>query len=127
MTRATIGSGAWMTTGCPLSDCLRQLLAVQRKDLLFRAPLVLDPDDRNFLSLGYGFLGSPLVLVQDRAVAEKYAQDGLLWGVAAMTNGVLIHRQVMGTIGFKLRQLFMWGDEVEYLRRAKMGVFSWPP
>jgi rhamnopyranosyl-N-acetylglucosaminyl-diphospho-decaprenol beta-1,3/1,4-galactofuranosyltransferase len=108
--------------GLPDVDCLRQLLTVEREDLLFRAPLVLDPEDRSFLSLGYG-LGSPSVFVQDRAVAEKHAQDGLLWGVAAMTNGVLIHRQVVAAIGLPLRQLFMWGDEIEYLARAKAAGF----
>ncbi len=108
--------------GQPAVDCLRQLLAVEREDLLFRAPLVLDPDDRNFLSLGYG-LGSPPVFVQDRALAENHAQDGLLWGTVAMSNGVLIHRRVVAAIGLPLKQFFLMADEVEYLRRVKTAGF----
>ena len=102
--------------GLPDVDCLRQQLAIEREDLLFRGALVLAPDDRNFLSLGYG-LGSPPVFVQDRAVAEKYAQDGLLWGAIAMTSGGPFlddERQGSVTVGTAGRQ-------------ARRSVFFQPP
>ena len=46
----------------------------------------------------------------------------LVYGVASLFNGTLIHSEVVKAIGIPDKSLFIWGDEVEYMTRAqKMG------
>lgn len=46
----------------------------------------------------------------------------LVYGVAFFFNGTLIHSEVVKAIGIPDKELFIWGDEVEYMTRAqKMG------
>ena len=61
----------------------------------------------------------------------------LVYGVASFFNGTLVHAEVVQAIGIPDKNLFIWGDEVEYMTRAqKMGfpvvtvpgsVFYHPP
>ncbi|HYD30120.1 MAG TPA: glycosyl transferase family 2, partial [Azospirillaceae bacterium] len=43
----------------------------------------------------------------------------VLMGHVNLFNGALIHRRVVETIGNVKREMFIWGDEYEYLLRAK--------
>jgi len=104
--------------GCPATDCLQQLVEIDQPGLLYRAPLVLDRDNHEALAFALGLPG-----VQSRltttAEALAAAKDGLLAGFACPFNGVLFHRQVFTTIGFPLKQMFLWGDETEFTFRAR--------
>ena len=71
-----------------------------------------------------------------RKVSDMTSVD-LVYGVASLFNGTLIHSDVVKAIGIPDKNLFIWGDEVEYMTRAqKMGfpvvtvpssVFYHPP
>ncbi|GGF10359.1 glycosyltransferase family 2 protein [Hymenobacter cavernae] len=71
-----------------------------------------------------------------RKVADMAPVD-LVYGVASFFNGTLIHSEVVKAIGIPDKNLFIWGDEVEYMTRAqKLGfpvvtvpssVFYHPP
>ena len=104
--------------GRPAADCLQQLLEVDQPGLLYRAPLVLDRDDHEVLAF---VIGPPTVPTRltTRTEALAAAKEGLIAGVACPFNGVLLHRQVFTTIGFPLKQMFMWGDETEFTLRAR--------
>ncbi|RZK90617.1 MAG: hypothetical protein EOO62_34815, partial [Hymenobacter sp.] len=56
-----------------------------------------------------------------RKVTDMTGLD-LIYGVASFFNGTLVHSDVVKAIGIPDKQLFIWGDEVEYMTRAqKMG------
>lgn len=113
--------------GCPAPDCLEQLLAISHPNLWYRAPLVIDEENHELLAFA---LRLPEILpfemkvpdnrplLTTRAEAVAAAADGLIVGAACPYNGVLVHRRVFEAIGFPLRQIFLFGDEVEFTRRA---------
>jgi len=108
--------------GWPARDCLERLLESDRPNFLYRAPLVLDRDNHEGLAFVVGLPGSE-VRLKTRAEAEAAAQNGFLDGIACPFNGILMHRDLMKAIGFPLKDMFMWGDEVEYyLRTRKAGI-----
>jgi rhamnopyranosyl-N-acetylglucosaminyl-diphospho-decaprenol beta-1,3/1,4-galactofuranosyltransferase len=56
-----------------------------------------------------------------RKVSDMAGLD-LIYGVASFFNGTLVHSGVVKAIGIPDKDLFIWGDEVEYMTRAqKMG------
>jgi len=56
-----------------------------------------------------------------RKVSDMAGLD-LRYGVASFFNGTLVHSGVVKAIGVPDKNLFIWGDEVEYMTRAqKMG------
>jgi rhamnopyranosyl-N-acetylglucosaminyl-diphospho-decaprenol beta-1,3/1,4-galactofuranosyltransferase len=56
-----------------------------------------------------------------RKVSDMTGLD-LIYGVASFFNGTLVHSGVVKAIGIPDKDLFIWGDEVEYMTRAqKMG------
>ncbi len=65
--------------------------------------------------------GGSLLTTRTEAVAA--ATNGLIAWVACQFNGVLLHHRVFETIGFPLRQMFMWGDESEFTLRAHRAGF----
>jgi rhamnopyranosyl-N-acetylglucosaminyl-diphospho-decaprenol beta-1,3/1,4-galactofuranosyltransferase len=108
--------------GYPTAECLQRLLEVDQPELLYRAPLVLDRDNDKALAFMLQPPDSPSLLTT-RADAVAAAKDGLIAGVACPFNGVLIQRRVFQTIGFPLKEMFMWGDEVEFTVRAHKAGF----
>ncbi|MGI4886564.1 MAG: glycosyltransferase [Janthinobacterium lividum] len=57
-----------------------------------------------------------------RKVTDMTGVD-LIYGVASFFNGTLVHRNVVKTIGIPDKDLFIWGDEVEYMTRAQKNGF----
>jgi hypothetical protein len=61
-----------------------------------------------------------IVFVTGVGAEQQVAQEFMvLWGAACPFNGVLIHRQVIQSIGLPLSGMFLWGDESEYFLRAR--------
>jgi rhamnopyranosyl-N-acetylglucosaminyl-diphospho-decaprenol beta-1,3/1,4-galactofuranosyltransferase len=108
--------------GYAAADCLARLLAVERNDLWFRAPLVLARD--NAAELAFVLSPSDDAILQTPDQFDAVAEGGLVWDVACPFNGVLIHRQVIQRIGLPLSGMFLWGDESEYCLRAKRAGFK---
>lgn len=108
--------------GYPEQDCLKRLLE-DGGDILYRAPLVLDREN-------YEKLAFVLTLPEDNArltthmEAQKAAHNGCLYGIACPFNGVLLHRDLMSAIGFPLKNMFMWGDEMEYFMRTERAGYT---
>jgi GT2 family glycosyltransferase len=47
----------------------------------------------------------------------------LVYGVAFFFNGTLVHSEVVKAIGIPDKNLFIWGDEVEYMTRIQKATF----
>ncbi len=113
--------------GCPAPDCLENLLSRQN-ELDVIGPAVVRPDDPARLtwklrSVHRGGRFRTWTSIASLQELSRLAPDGVYEGVAALFNGVLIRRTVPEAIGFVLADLFIWGDENEYLMRCKAACF----
>jgi rhamnopyranosyl-N-acetylglucosaminyl-diphospho-decaprenol beta-1,3/1,4-galactofuranosyltransferase len=103
--------------GQPQPDCLATLLEhVDRYDFL--GPAVVAEDDQRRLCFPIRIPGTARV-VHDLADVERAAVDGLLEDVVIPFNGVLVTRDLVSRIGLPREEFFIWGDDVEYLWRAR--------
>src|SRR5204863_1452398 len=99
------------------------LLAVERDDLWFRAPLCLARE--NAAQLAFALRPPDRdILVQTPEQFNSVTQDDLVWDVACPFNGVLIHREVIQSIGLPLSGMFLWGDESEYFLRVRRAGYK---
>lgn len=97
--------------GKPENNCLEILLS--KVDIAdFLAPVVLRIDKPDVLSFG---LRKDIKTLEDCKLKSK---DGILENVANPFNGVLLSRKLVNTIGFPKKEMFIWGDESEYLYRT---------
>ena len=103
--------------GTPAADCLQSLLPhLDTHD--FIGPAVVSEDDPGRLCFPIRVPGSSRVLhaVPD---LEAASASGLLEGVVIPFNGVLVTRELVERIGLPREEFFIWGDDVEYLWRAR--------
>ena len=103
--------------GQPQPDCLSTLLPhAGRYDFL--GPAVVADDDPRRLCFPIRIPGSARV-VHDLGDVERAATAGLLEDVVIPFNGVLVTRDLVDRIGLPREEFFIWGDDVEYLWRAR--------
>ena len=103
--------------GTPAPDCLELLLPhLATHDFL--GPAVVSEDDLQRLCFPIRVPGSSKVLhrIED---LETAAPSGLLDEVVIPFNGVLVTRDLVERIGLPREEFFIWGDDVEYLWRAR--------
>ena len=103
----------------PKHDALEKLLSKSSERYVLNSLVVSKEDSEK---LCFGIPKRPhafFVRLMSRVVdIEKYANNGLFpW--ANFFNGTLLKRDVITKIGFPNRDLFIWGDEVEYLLRIQ--------
>lgn len=114
--------------GCPAPDCLERLLACDGLDVV--GPAVVRPDDPSRLTWALRKVHPNGRYAALRSTSEDYTAlvrstgGGVYRGFAALFNGVLIHRRVPERVGYVLADLFIWGDENEYLLRCKAAGFQ---
>ena len=103
--------------GRPTPECLSTLLPhVGRYDFL--GPAVVAEGDVRRLCFPIRVPGTTKV-VHDLADVERAAVDGVLEEVVIPFNGVLLARDLVERIGLPREEFFIWGDDVEYLWRAR--------
>lgn len=103
--------------GVPPADCLSTLLGyTDRYDFL--GPAVVAEGEPDRLCFPIRLPGSARV-VHDLADVEAAAAGDVLEGVVIPFNGVLVGRELVERIGLPREEFFIWGDDVEYLWRAK--------
>ena len=109
---------AWLMDddGRPDPDCLARLL--RRDGLDFWGPAVLAEHDPSRLCFPIRIPGGSRV-VHRMAEVESAARDGLLTDVVIPFNGVLVTRELVARIGLPREEFFLWGDDVEFLWRAR--------
>jgi rhamnopyranosyl-N-acetylglucosaminyl-diphospho-decaprenol beta-1,3/1,4-galactofuranosyltransferase len=103
--------------GIPASDSLGLLLP-HAEAFDFLGPAVVAEDDATRLCFPIRLPGRAKV-VHDMADVEAAATDGVIEGVVIPFNGVLLARSLIERIGYPREEFFIWGDDVEYLWRAK--------
>lgn len=101
--------------GLPAPDCLITLL---EHDYDFWGPLVINEDDADALVFPVRPPGSATTL-RDVAQVRAAGRDGVLKDIVIPFNGVLVTRDLVDRIGLPRAEFFIWGDDVEYLWRAK--------
>jgi len=101
--------------GLPAPDALSTLLA--DKPLVFKGTLAIakgTPDETSFLyKLPSGKLSDNV-----REILAAYP-GGVIENYVTAFNGCLIHKRAIDKIGLPIKEFFIWGDEVEYTKRAK--------
>jgi rhamnopyranosyl-N-acetylglucosaminyl-diphospho-decaprenol beta-1,3/1,4-galactofuranosyltransferase len=103
--------------GQPTPDCLATLLR-HTEDHDFLGPAVVAEDDPHRLCFPIRLPGTARV-VHDLADVERAATQGVLEDVVIPFNGVLLSRALVERIGVPREEFFIWGDDVEYLWRAR--------
>ena len=109
----------WMMDddGIPEPDCLARLMAYDEQ-FDFWGPAVLAEQDPTRLCFPIRLPGGAKVVHQMSEVRAA-AKDGLIHDVVIPFNGVLVNRELVQRIGLVRGDFFIWGDDVEYLWRAK--------
>jgi rhamnopyranosyl-N-acetylglucosaminyl-diphospho-decaprenol beta-1,3/1,4-galactofuranosyltransferase len=103
--------------GLPPHECLTRLLVhVGRLD--FWGPVVLAEQDPERLCFPIRLPGTATVLHRMSQVRPA-AVDGLVSDVVIPFNGVLLTAALVDRIGLPREEFFIWGDDVEYLWRAR--------
>ncbi len=120
--RTALGAGAdllWLMDddGVPPPDCLGDLLPwTDRYDFL--GPAVVAEHDESRLCFPIRLPGTARV-VHALPDVERAAVGGVLEDVVIPFNGVLLGRDLVERLGVPREEFFIWGDDVEYLWRAR--------
>jgi rhamnopyranosyl-N-acetylglucosaminyl-diphospho-decaprenol beta-1,3/1,4-galactofuranosyltransferase len=94
--------------GIPDSKQLEYLVRDSIKyDIDFASALVINKDNHS-------------ITVKNAAYnKEVYDKKEIIWNLSFAFNGTFIWRGVIEKVGFIKREMFIWGDESEYLFRVK--------
>lgn len=103
--------------GVPPPSCLDDLLE-HTDGYDFLGPAVVAEDAPQRLCFPIRLPGSARV-VHELADVEAASEGGLLREVVIPFNGVLLTRALVDRIGLPREEFFIWGDDVEYLWRAR--------
>lgn len=110
----------WMMDddGVPEKQCLKFLY--ESRDLnIVSGPLVIDIENKETASFIY-----------DKKTSNKFAlvkdlvKEEILKNVLNAFNGTFIPREIIKEIGFVKKEMFIWGDENEYMFRIIKNNFS---
>jgi rhamnopyranosyl-N-acetylglucosaminyl-diphospho-decaprenol beta-1,3/1,4-galactofuranosyltransferase len=92
--------------GYPKEDALEMLLEGDDEELCLRNCAVINKEDKKSFVWKTGLHAS---------IDE--VQNTVIKNVAHPFNGTLLHRKIIERVGFPNANLFLWGDESEYLYR----------
>lgn len=109
--------GYWVMDddGQPDIQCLENLVK-KLSNYDYLAPVVLDVSDKKRLAFNYN--GS-----FDYAELTKIANNNVVDNWACPFNGILYSKKMVSQIGYPKKDMFIWGDEVNYHMRAKKAGF----
>lgn len=100
--------------GEPSENCLK-ILSHNLKDCDFCAPVCLDINDRKSISFPLSTFKNIEDLKNEFGVSiNNYANP---------FNGILLSKDLVDSVGYPKKEMFIWGDEYEYQTRAKAHGF----
>jgi len=107
--------------GFPERSAIEQLVVVMTtRELGVVNCLVLDEDARDELCFEMPYAGE---VINDLPAARRLSVDGILENRVGAFNGTMISRSTFEKVGNIKAECFIWGDETEYVMRARrMGV-----
>ena len=79
----------------------------------FLNALVVDKDNHNELAFS----------INNKYSLFEYSDKECIEGKISPFNGTFIHRDIIKTVGFVKKEMFIWGDEQEYTKRIKRAGF----
>ena len=107
----------WMMDddGVPHKDQLGTLISVSEKNkYFFSNALLINIDERE--KLAFGLKGYDLVTdIKEKDVIEDFVNP---------FNGTLVHKSVIQKVGLIKEEMFIWGDEKEYMLRVKFAGYT---
>ncbi len=108
--------GFWVMDddGEPDKECLKELVRFLG-DRDYIAPIVLSDEDRNTCSFIPGKTYTD--------VCKTASPDGILENWASPFNGILYSHKLVKNIGYPKKEMFIWGDEINYQIRAEKTGF----
>lgn len=98
--------------GIPEQDCLKHLVEYLG-NYHFISPLVVSRENKNELSFYDGSIEE----------FQKNAKNNVITNAANPFNGVLFSKELIAKIGYPKKEMFIWGDEVNYQFRARKHGF----
>lgn len=103
--------GYWIMDddGIPDKDCLKNLIPYL-SNYPYVSSLVLSIENRELIAFQY------LDVVQYNDIVNKYGC--IIPNYSNPFNGVLFRRDLINVIGYPKKEMFIWGDEVEFQMRA---------
>lgn len=110
--------GIWVMDddGEPDKNCLSELVPYLDK-YHYVAPIVLSDEDHITCSFAPNFENA------ESFANMKGVKDGIIEDWASPFNAVLFSRALISRVGFPKKEMFIWGDEVNYHLRAKQKGF----
>lgn len=99
-----------------LLEKYQQIYSLKNKDVILNA-LVVNKEDKNTTSFLWARGSHRSIYINDLQ-SENYIKD------IHPFNGTLIKRCIIDKIGFIKKEMFIWGDEEEYISRAKFNGFE---
>ena len=99
--------------GLPDKDCLKKMVPYL-DSYAYISPLVIDVQDENLMA----FEGCTV------SAFLKREKKGIVEGCANPFNGILYSKALIDTIGYPKKEMFIWGDEINYDMRAKKAGFQ---
>lgn len=110
---------AWLMDddGLPTPDCLDKLL-FHKGEFDFWGPAVLAEQRPDELCFPIRLPGTTTI-ARTLAQLEEVSVNGTVADVVIPFNGVLVTRELVDRIGSVRAEFFIWGDDVEYLWRAR--------
>ena len=97
--------------GEPHHDCLKELIK-HRKIGEYLSPLVVDVKTRNSMAFGDGELC-------DKFIDQFADKNSIIANVANPFNGILYSKKYLDEVGYPEREMFIWGDEINYDLRGR--------
>lgn len=102
--------------GEPEKNCLKELLShINLGDYL--SPLVIDIDNHDQLAFGDNI--KTIDYIKNKAINSDYIPN-----IANPFNGILYSKEYIRKVGFPRKEMFIWGDEVNYDIRARKCGFK---
>ena len=116
---------AWLMDddGAPARDCLSWLTHVASSHpIALLNPLVVHEGIPTKLAFGLRTCGR-LISKLDEAF-EVADREGIIYGSISPFNGTYVSREVYARIGDVKYECFIWGDELDYVHRARRAGLS---
>lgn len=102
--------------GVPEPNCLKNLIEYIDQ-FNYIAPVVRNIDNPKELAFGFWEIS----LYDD--LIKKYKDQNYIKDMASPFNGILYSRKLIKEVGYPKKELFIWGDEINYDLRCKNAGF----
>ncbi len=102
--------------GYPEKECLQRLLK-EMSEGAFIGPLVLSDEDPLQLAFSFRLPGTMHIVTSEKD--PSLSMQGVIENVILPFNGVLVSDSTVRHHGLPKREMFIWGDEIEYTWRLQ--------